>query len=514
MNLTDSKQRKSGVVISYITAFISIPISLIYTPILLTWLGQQEYGVYSLVASTASYLSLLSLGFGGAYIRFFTRIKSGDQKDMACYNGLYLTVFCVMGLIALILGLGLASHTSSVFKALTQDEARLAEELLKILALSVAISFPISVFDAIITAHECFVFQKILILVKRVLNPCIVVALLFLGLRSRALVYVTLLITVVSGFVSIYFAFSKLHIAFSFHNMPKRLLKEVFSYSVFIFVAMISDQVSWNLDKFLLGIYKSSSQIAIYGIAAQLNGYVLTFGDVVSNVFTPQIHKLSVSDDRENLLTALLIKVGRIQFFIVGLIALGYLFLGEQFILIWAGTDYKESYRVGLVLIGSITLPLIESITIEILRAMGLNKKYALIVILGVIVNLILSIPLCKYFGAMGCASGTAISLLITSWFLRNACLKKYAGIDTHTFFLQVLKLLPSLLLPIICGVLIKHLFPINGYFMLMLMGMVFVAVYFISVWFFGMNQFEKDYFIAPLGHIKKHLLFVLRRNK
>ena len=60
-------QRKVGVILSYAGQFTKILISIIYTPIMLRLLGQSEYGLYQLVYSVVSYLSLLSLGFSSSY---------------------------------------------------------------------------------------------------------------------------------------------------------------------------------------------------------------------------------------------------------------------------------------------------------------------------------------------------------------------------------------------------------------------------------------------------------------
>ena len=71
MIIDGSKQRKLGVVLGYINFLIKMGTQLIYVPIMLKILGQNEYGVYQLVASIISYLSLLNFGFGGSYFRFY-----------------------------------------------------------------------------------------------------------------------------------------------------------------------------------------------------------------------------------------------------------------------------------------------------------------------------------------------------------------------------------------------------------------------------------------------------------
>ena len=80
-------QLKAGVILSYLSTGISIVIQLIYMPIMIRLLGQSEYGLYSLVSGVVSYLSLFSLGFSGAYLRFFSRFNQRkDKKGLASLN--------------------------------------------------------------------------------------------------------------------------------------------------------------------------------------------------------------------------------------------------------------------------------------------------------------------------------------------------------------------------------------------------------------------------------------------
>lgn len=61
-------QLKAGAVLNYVIVCLNIVTGLLYTPFMLRCLGQNEYGLYSLVASVIAYLTLLDLGFGSEYI--------------------------------------------------------------------------------------------------------------------------------------------------------------------------------------------------------------------------------------------------------------------------------------------------------------------------------------------------------------------------------------------------------------------------------------------------------------
>ena len=109
-------QVRLGAVLSYVSMGLSTLISLIYTPIMLDRLGETEYGVYGAVGPIISYLLLLSMGLGSAYIRYYSQAKvAQDRREMAKLNGMFLVTLSLLGLVLLALGFFLAAHPQMVF---------------------------------------------------------------------------------------------------------------------------------------------------------------------------------------------------------------------------------------------------------------------------------------------------------------------------------------------------------------------------------------------------------------
>ena len=74
--MNDSKERKKGAILSYVSIIVTTIIQLIYTPFLIRKLGQSEYGLYSLVQSIIGYLTVLDLGFGNAIIVYTAKYRA------------------------------------------------------------------------------------------------------------------------------------------------------------------------------------------------------------------------------------------------------------------------------------------------------------------------------------------------------------------------------------------------------------------------------------------------------
>ena len=157
-------QKKYGILLSYISLITTILTGILYTPVMLRLLGQNEYGLYQLVYSVVSYLGLLSLGFGSSYIRFYSRYKvNNDGKGIAKLNGMFMIIFSIISLISILCGSILIINIENVFSTgLTPDEVPTARILMVLMVINLAITFPDSVFNNYVTAHEQFVFQKLL----------------------------------------------------------------------------------------------------------------------------------------------------------------------------------------------------------------------------------------------------------------------------------------------------------------------------------------------------------------
>jgi hypothetical protein len=105
-------------------------------------------------------------------------------------------------------------------------------------------------------------------------------------------------------------------------------------------------------------------------------------------------------------------------------------------------------------------------------------------------------------FGEVGGAIGTAIALIVGNGFVMNWYNHVKVGLDMKFFWKQILNFTPALLLPILAGVLINTLFDIYNVFYFLGLGIVYVLVFSVSMWFFGMNQYEKDLFRKPIKRI------------
>ena len=505
-----TNQLKIGSILSYLQMALNVIIQLVYTPVMIRLLGKQEYGLYQTVASTISMLSILSLGFNSGYIKYYSIYKKQDDRyAINRLNGLFLIIFTIIGFVGLLCGLLLSFHLDLVFdEGLTQSEYNKARIMMLLLTINLAVSFPMSVFQNIISAHERFVFLKLLGMIKNVFSPLITLPLLLLGYRSVAMVAVTVSITLVVDAIYLIYVIFKMQEKFVFKDFEKGIFKKLFAYTAFIALNIVIDQINWNIDKLLLGRYKGTAEVAVYSVGYTLYQSYMLFSTSVSGVFTPRIHKIvnatkyDIAEQRTQL-TELFTRVGRLQFIILSLIASGIVFFGKFFITgIWAGKGYDNSYYVALLLVIPASIALIQNLGIEIQRAENKHQFRSIAYSVMALINLGLSIVLCQKYGAVGSAIGTAISLVIANGLVMNIYYNRKCNIDIPLFWRNILRQSLGLIIPICVGIAMIMFIEIKSVLMFCICVFSYTAVYCISMWLFGMNDYEKDLVRKPINKI------------
>ncbi len=498
-------QLKTGALLSYLLIGLSSFISILYTPIMLRLLGQSEYGLYSLVASVVAYLGLFNFGFGSAYIKYFSVYKAAsDNEGLARLNGMFLMIFAALGALAVTAGIVLVIFSDSAFgNELTVSELAKAKTLMIIMVVNTAITFPTIVFNSYVSANEKFIFQKSLLIIKTIASPLIIIPVLLMGYGSVGMAAIVTVLALVIEIINIWFCFKKADIRFIFSKFDTKLVKELFIFSSFIFMNLVVNQINWNVDRFIIGWFRGTIEVAVYSIAAQLNTYFLTFSTAISNVYIPRVNEMIARKCSDWELTELFARLGRLQFIVLALVIGLLVFFGMPFITLWAGPDYSRSYYMALLLIIPVTIPLIQNLGIEIQRAKNQHKFRSWVYLFIAIGNIGISIPLTKLYGGMGAATGTAIALTIGNILIMNWYYHKKVGLNIKYFISQIAKILPVLAIPAVAGYLFMHFINLHFIPNFILFATLFIAIYGFSMWFLAFNNYEKELILKPLFKLK-----------
>lgn len=502
-------QLKAGAALNYVSICLNMVVGLIYTPYMLRMLGQSEYGLYSLAASIIAYLTVLDLGFGNAIIRYTAKFRAeGKQREQEEMFGMFFILYIGIGAIAMIAGSVLSLNVENMFsQAMTESEVHRTRIMLWLMTFNLAFTFPMSIWGSIMSAYERFVFQRIVSIIRSVLNPVVMILLLVIGYKAIAMVVVTTIFNVATLLINWWYCKYRLTIKVRFAKFKWGFLKEVSIYSFWIFLNAIMDRIYWSTGQFVLGIYKGFVAIAVYAVAIQLESMYMMFSTAISSVFLPKVTSMVTKGSSDEEISDLFIRTGRIQYIVMAYILSAFVVFGKQFIILWAGDDYADAYYLTLMFFVPLTVPLIQNLGILILQARNQMKFRSMLYIVIALCSLGLSIYLAQIYGGYGCAFATGMALLIGQGLIMNIYYQKKQRINIKVFWWEILKMSIVPAVFIVVGLYaLNHFEPSNMTVLDFAKYLILYTVLYIPLFLiFSINKEEKDLLLYPV-------LLIIRR--
>ena len=503
MKIGLSYQQKVGVALSYLSVLVKIGTGLLYTPIMLKMLGESEYGIYSLCNSFMGYLTILNAGMNAAYIRFYVQTKVTEKEKLSRLNGTFLEIFAVISIISLVVGGWIAGNAEVVFgQKITAEEYEIIKTLFLLMTVNSACVILNCVFDSIVVANERFIFGKTIGIVGTAGVPIITVPLLLNGSGSREVAAVTLAVNGCILLINLFFCIRILGVHFEF-GKDWRLVKGIFIFSSFIVIQSVMDQLNWQIDKFLLARFSGSAEIAVYTVGSQINSIYITIASAVTVVFIAQINRLT-AQGKEKELSELFVNVSRLLCMVVMYVMTAYLIFGKAFIQLWAGEGYEMAFYVGVFLMLPVTVSLTQGLGQDIMRAKNIHKEQILINITVCILNLFISIPLCKKYGAIGGAGGTFIGEVVICVVIQYIYYEKVGKLDMKGYLREMKRIFPAFILPVTAGIVLKSVWEIKNFVDLMGAGGIYTFIYGCSLFMIGMNQEERNAVLTAIRKVRR----------
>lgn len=494
-------QLRAGVLLSYANLLISTMIPFFYTPVVLKILGQAEYGLYSLANSVIGYLSLLSFGFGNTITRYLSKYRAeGDLESERKTIGFFLMLYGALSILVLAGGCFISANTELFFQeGLSAAELEKLRILTLIMAANTALSFPHSVFYSIMTAHERFVFRQSVEIACVIATPVINLIALYLGFASVGLAITSVLIQIVTTVIHGFYCLQILKIRPIFTLLPKKLVKEICGFSAFVFIATISDMLFWATDKVILGMLASTAAVAVYNIGGTFNNIVMSLSTSITGVLIPKITGMVVTDTPKERWTELLIRIGRLQFLIIGLIISGFTVFGRAFIEMWAGPDYADSFWVAVLTLFPLCVPLIQSTAKSIITAQNKHQFRSVMYFCIAIANAISTYVVVPYMGVIGAALCSCISYLLGQGLILNTYYYKVTGLNIPLFWKNILKMAVIPCGMTLLGLWLTAKYPVDNWLVFFTAVVVYSGIYAVLMYCFAMNDYERDILRKPL---------------
>lgn len=488
-----NKEIKSGVILSYALLICNTAYGLIIIPFVLKYVGASAYGVYKTVASISASLAVMDLGLGTTMARYMARYHAtGEKNEANNFSGMILAQYGIIATMILVVGLSCLGFLDSIYAgSFNVEEILLAKKILFILVINMALRLLENLFFGVLSGYECFKFSNGIKLINVVLKFCLIFILLPIVKNVILVVLIDSFIVIFTIILFIGYTRIRLEIKPHISHWDNALFKESFGYTALMFIQTITVQFNGNIDNILIGAKISAASVTVYSMALQIFGMYENLSGSIANVLLPNVTQKVVNHSSSEELQNTVVKAGRFQFILLAAALGGFFVLGKDFYQLWLGDSFGDCYLLTLILIIPVTFPMVQNVSLSILRAE--NKMMYRTVTLGLscILNFVITfigVSLWGYWGAaIGTASATCLNLLLMNYYYH-----KELGFNVIKLFRQIFSRI------IICAVLASsvtfalHHFLFGTWIAFIINVLVFIPFYIVLLLVFGLSEYEK----------------------
>lgn len=498
-------KRKTGAVASFAYTVVQIIVNLLYVPLLLRGMSQEEYGLYQMIGSVIAYLNIINSTLSAGATRYYSKYYVlGDKVGMANTLGLLKRVYRKAIVLVMLLAVILMGALRIVYEhSFTEWEITESCLLVAVLAVNLAVTMGNTLSVAVITSHEEFPFLKLSLLVSILIQPVVVLVIIGFFPYALSVSLVQLVLNIVCSAVQHGYAKKRLGMDTRLRFYDRGLERGLLSFSGAIVLALVADQIFWKTDQLILGYYFGTSVVAVYAVGAQVVNAYMPLGTAVSSVFLPRVSDLWYKAHDVRAISELFVKVSRIALYPCLAVLMGFVVFGRDFVRLWAGEGYDEAYWVAVVVLIPFTVDVVQNIGLTILQVMNRYAFRAKMYIVAALINIALTFLLVGRFGCVGAAVSSGVGIAVSSGFVLNWYYAKHVGLAMSAWWRSIAReAAPLVAVGLASGFMWSQLSVRPGWMQLIAGIAVYAVAFAVAAYFLSANAYEKQLVKAILRRL------------
>ena len=493
MDKTNKIIYNTGIV--YLRLIITTIISLLSVRFVLQALGEEDYGVYMLVAGVVAIFDILSITMSNTSMRFMAHSLGKNNLDISLktFNTTLFIHYCLAFLVVAILEIG-GWVMFEWFLNIPDEKlfsAKILYQFMVVTALVTIVSVP---FDAIINAHENLfflsvvkVFQTVAVLIAAIIT------LYFSGDRLIFYGFLIMTVNIIARIVKQIYTrrkYGESKVNFRKYR-DKEIMRSILSFTGWDFLNSFSAICSIQLRGLLINMFFGVRLNAAEGIGKNVNAKLNMVSTGITSAITPQMNKSAGGGDNGRLIQLTFTGV-KYTTFMYCILAVP-LMLEMQYVLeIWLG---EVPAYTALFCQMCILIQMVNKFTWQITNAVRAVGRIKEMQIAGTIITF--SGVVIGYFFFKAGAAPVSIYLIelflvVVGIFMNLYFGRKIVGILPVEFLKKAT--LP-VILPVIIALAITlpvHFYVAEGFARLMIVFVVFILSDSAIFWFKSMTESER----------------------
>ena len=258
---------------NYLIIIVRLLQGLLVTRWMVEYLGQDSYGLWTLLWSFFGYSLLLDFGFG-VTVQKYTSVGL-YRSDLAKYNSVVSTIFSFHAIMALLILAGtiLASFFLTVLFKLqdaSPEQVLLCRQCFLLFGIGCALVFPTGMFPEILVGLQRIYLRNYINTISKLVE---LIGTLLILLRGGGLIWMIVFILVLmllTNLAMLFFAKWHLPGLRLYLTIDRRLIHELLHFSAFVYLKSLATLV-WNRGStLLLGIFSGLSAVGAFQLSSRL----------------------------------------------------------------------------------------------------------------------------------------------------------------------------------------------------------------------------------------------------
>lgn len=490
---TSREQQRPHLTVSAISnwaaLFVNVIVTFLLTPYVISKLGKEGFGTWSLVWSIVGYYGLLRMGVGSGIMRYLPFYEGrGDHRAASEIVSTGLAIFCGVGLAIFLLASFLAWPIANFYKG-----GSILATLIILTGISAALDCPRNIFDASLRAQEKWIAANSLGITNSLVHGVALAGVLYFGYGLVQMGYIVLaeiglfLVLIVILFITLC-----KNIKLKPSMVKRGRIRELVSFGILTTIVTLGYSLSLQTHRLIIGKVISLEAVGVYAVAAALIERVRNFVWAPLQVSWPRFAFLDGQGNRQELIS-LFIRLTRYSTFLASGIILLVLVSGPPFIALWVGKGFEAAQTVLLILGVSCLIETSLIITTSLLASTGHQKAQAGFAAVEGLLGVILSILMGQTMGLTGVVVGYTISVILIRGCVCPWYVCRLLDIRIMKYYMDCLAR-PWLIIGLLAF--LGHRFGlltyVNNWMLLIGFTAVTVAVFIAMTWVIAMNQQEK----------------------
>ena len=318
--------------------FITAACSIISTRYALKALGIDDFGLYAVIGSVVSLISLLnSIMVSVSYRYISVAIGRNNQVETREQFSINFYIHITIALITLLLAIPVG-YWYVYYKLNYDGDLDMAFVVYIISCLAAIVSFINVPYNGLLVAKENFLVISIPDVFSAIVK-LIVSYLLVSHYTNKLIIYAVMMavVNVYPTFVYILYCnkkYSEIVKLVVVRNIEK--VREVFSYSVWIAYGAFASVAKTQGAAFLINRFFTTAMNTALGLATSISQYISMFAENVSKPIAPQIMKFYASNNLERSYKLLILST-KVSYLIILLISVPFFVGADWLIYLWLG---------------------------------------------------------------------------------------------------------------------------------------------------------------------------------